>query len=342
MRGKWLGRGLVLMLAFLLAGCASTSELPPELHRIDSSVLPPADRSLNIPGLGPCTDSPDRTLHLNANQPVTVLVHGCFASAGRFRSLAQVFAFHGQQSACFSYDDRDSLTHSATQLVNALDVLAGQMHHRQMTVIGHSQGGLIARNALTAERQRPLAADIDLRLVTISSPYAGIAAADHCGSSVARVVSLGLVVPICMLVSGDKWYEITAASSFIREPGHLIGQVDDFIKIVTDERDSCRRYDGEGRCLEDDYVFSTEEQYFPAVDNSPQVVPVAVRAGHAEIVGNGGDTPDKLITILQHQRVMRATTSAEAPALESLLNTLYRDEGHSQSSSSPPRERIEP
>ena len=103
-----------------------------------------------------------------------MLAHGCLASAGRFRSLAQVFAFHGQQSACFSYNDRDSLTKSAAQLVSALDDLAGHLQNPQVTVIGHSQGGLIARNALTTERAQPLVAELDLRLVTISSPFAGI------------------------------------------------------------------------------------------------------------------------------------------------------------------------
>ena len=324
--GDWLSRLVALTLIFIVTGCASTTKLPPELKHIDTRALPSADLALTIPGLGPCTDNPDRTLHLNASQPVVVLVHGCFASAGRFRTLAQVFAFHGQQSVCFSYDDRDRLTDSATKLVTALDELADHMKNRNLTIIGHSQGGLITRNALSAQRERPLDAALDLRLVTISSPYAGIAAAGHCGSSVARVVSLGLVVPICMLISGDKWYEITSASEFIREPGSLIGQVDDFLKIVTDERDSCRRYDSDGQCVEDDFVFSTREQYYPAIDSSPRVIPVEVKAGHAEIVGNAGATPDKLIAILQQQGIMRATPTAQSAALDALLGVLYRND----------------
>jgi len=322
--GDWLWK--VLAVAFVLSatGCASTTKLPPEPEHIDSSALPPADLALNIPGLGPCTDNPDRTLHLDSTQPVVVLVHGCLASAGGFRSLAQVFAFHGQQSVCFSYDDRDSLTDSATQLVTALDELAGHLQSRQMVVIGHSQGGLVARNALTAERKQPLAAELDLRLVSISTPFAGIAAADHCASTLARTISLGLTVPICKLISGDKWYEITSASDFIRTPGNLSGQVEDFIKIATDERDSCRRYNDAGRCIEDDYVFSIEEQYYPAVDNSPRVIPVEVKAGHAAIVGKGGTTPDKLIAILQELRILRATPPAQAGALDALLGMLYR------------------
>jgi hypothetical protein len=46
---------------------------------------------------------------------VTILVHGCFGSAGRFRPLAQVYAFQGQQTACFSYNDRNRLFTSKAQ-----------------------------------------------------------------------------------------------------------------------------------------------------------------------------------------------------------------------------------
>ena len=321
-----LWKAVALACIVTVGGCASTTEPPPEPGHIDNTNLPAADLALNIPGLGPCTDNPDRTIYLNSTQPIVILVHGCLASAGRFRSLAQVFAFHEQQSVCFSYDDRDSLTVSATQLVTALDELGSYMNIPQMTVIGHSQGGLITRNAFTNERIQPLGTDLDLRLVTISSPYAGVTAADHCALPFARAVSLGLVVPICKAISGDKWHEITYASDFIREPGTLIGQVDDFLKIVTDERDSCRRYDSESRCIEDDFVFSVEEQYFPAIDNSPQVIPVEIKAGHSEIVGNATVTPDKLIAILQQQDIMRVTPSAKTAALNALLSMLYLTE----------------
>jgi len=326
MINKWLWQAAAITCVFSVAGCASTTELPPEPDHIDSTNLPKADLTLNIPGLGPCTDNPDRTLHLNSTQPIVVLVHGCLASAGRFRSLAQVFAFHEQQSICFSYDDRDSLTVSATQLVTALDELASHMDNPQMTVIGHSQGGLIARNAFTNERIQTLGTGLDLRLVTISSPYAGISAADHCALPFARAVSLGLVIPICKVISGDKWYEITYASDFIREPGTLIGQVDDFIKIVTDERGSCRRHDSDSRCIEDDFVFSVEEQYFPAVDSSPQVISVEIKAGHSEIIGNTTVTPDKLIAILQQQDILHATPSTKTDAFNAFLSMLYLTE----------------
>ena len=83
------------------------------------------------------------------------------------------------------------------------------------------------------------------------------------------------------------------------------------------------RYDNKNRCIEDDFVFSAEEQYYPAVDNSPRVIPVEVKAGHSEIVGNATVTPDKLINILQQQDIMHATPAVKTVALNALLNMLY-------------------
>ena len=155
----------------------------PDPQPLERGRLPVADVAVEIPRLGPCTDSPDRTLRFNSNHPVTVLVHGCNGSAGHFRSLAQLYAFHGQQAVCFSYDDRDSLLVSSGQLIAALDGLAGHVRDRSLTVIGHSMGGLVARKALEGERRGEWRRDdAGIKLVTVSAPLAGIAAASPCGS----------------------------------------------------------------------------------------------------------------------------------------------------------------
>jgi pimeloyl-ACP methyl ester carboxylesterase len=162
-----------------LTGCTVVST-DPALFTYDQSRLPPADLSMTIAGLGPCTNNPDRSIHLNSQQPVTVLVHGCRGSTGNFRALAEVMAFHGQQAACFTYDDRDSLMRSSAQLATALDTLAGQMRNRQITVIGHSQGALVSRKALVAARQtmQNKEANCDWSV----SAHSGIASAEQCGS----------------------------------------------------------------------------------------------------------------------------------------------------------------
>jgi hypothetical protein len=280
--------------------------------------------SLDIPGLGPCNDAGDRSLQLNSHKPVTVLVHGCKASAGQFRSLAQVYAFHGQQAVCFSYDDRDSLVDVSGRLIDALDDLAGRTQNRRITLIGHSMGGLVTRKALEQDRQDAWQRDdIELRLLTVSAPFAGIRIAQPCGHTLTHWLTLGLVPGICRAISGDNWYEITAASPFISRPGTLLPTVQRFLKVVTDERGSCRRADSSGRCLESDYVFSLEEQYQPLVDNSPRVTQVEVEAGHVEIVGDKDSQPLKLLEILQRQGLLAPTRPERRAALERLLAEIY-------------------
>lgn len=314
----------VLAVVTIPAGCTTSEPRDSELATIDDSHLPVPDISLKIAGLSSCTTNPDTTIHLNSREPVTVIIHGCYGSAGRYRALAQVFAFHGQQTVCFNYNDRDSMMRSSAQLIDALESLSLRMHNSQITVIGHSQGGLIARKALVQEREvRWEAEDAALRLVTISSPFAGIAVADHCASPTVRVLSLGLVVLVCKLISGDKWYEITQPSPFIQKPGELLGQVQEHVKIVTDETGTCRYYDSRGVCVEDDYVFSVAEQYFEPVDASLRVDNIEVEAGHVEIVGDYRVSPRKLIDLLQRKGIMNNTTATRRQRLEELLSRLY-------------------
>lgn len=311
------------LLALSLVACSGQPALPPDERALDNERLPRPDRTVTIPNLGPCTDSPDRSLNFNAAYPVTVLVHGCFGSAGKFRSLAQVLAFHGQQTACFSYDDRDSLMKTSGQLVEALDQLASHVKNASITVLGHSQGGLVARKALIEERSERVQSATDIRLVTISAPFAGISVARTCGNPWLRVASLGLLDLSCWAVSGDKWHEITDASSFIRQPGTLLPAVRQHLKIATDEAQICRRQNAQGRCLKDDYVFSLAEQYFPLVDQAPGVRALDLKAGHAGVIGESGEVPRELISILQREGVIAATEPQRLSALERLLLQIY-------------------
>jgi len=312
------------VLLVILAGCAVTPAYMPETQPLEPGRLPTPDVTVNIPGLGPCTDAPGRSVLLNSRQPVTVLVHGCKGSAGRFRSLAQLYAFHGQQAVCFSYDDRASLVRSSGELITALESLSGQMQNRELSVLGHSMGGLVARKALERTRPGPWQRDdVDLKLLTISAPFAGIGIAEHCGYKTAHWLTLGLVPGICMAITGDNWYEITSASEFIRRPGPLLPTVQKFLKVVTDERNTCRRRSEDGRCIASDYVFSLGEQYQPLVDNSPQLTNVEVSAGHVEIVGDKNVVPRKLLAILQEQAMLAPTPPERRAALERLLAELY-------------------
>ena len=318
---------LACLSAFLLmlGGCAASGKRDPAYYHIEQGSLPPVDVRLNIPGLGPCTDNPDRTLRLNTSQPINVLTHGCFGSSGEFRGLAQVLAFQGQQTACFTYDDRDALDKSATALRNAVNRLAEQTRTPQIVVIGHSQGALIARRSLTdlpvvAPSRQP-----DLRLVTISGPFNGIASAETCGRKWLSWASIGLLPVSCYIVTGAKWMDITYSSDFIREPGTLIPEVANYLKIDTDERGTCRR-EQNGRCLESDDIFSLAEQHNPKVENDMRARRIEVGAGHVEIVGDKRVAPRKLITVLQQQGVLRPTASGRAAEFNQMLARVYRDD----------------
>lgn len=311
-------------LASLVSGCALLRPPTIDPTPLETGKLPAPNITVRIPQLGPCTDAPEKDISLDSSQPVTVLVHGCNGSAGRFRSLAQLYAFHGQQAVCFSYDDRTSLVESATQLAEAVGALAGKMRNRDITVIGHSMGGLVARKSMEGERRSEWERDaVNLNLVTVSAPLSGIAAASPCGYRGLHWASFGLVPLSCWAVSGDNWYEITSSSDFIRRPGPLIASVQRYLKVVTDERDRCRRRDDAGACVESDYIFSLAEQYQPIIDSYPRLANVEVAAGHVEIVGYKGVAPRQLISILQQQGLLASTAAERQAAFNLLIAELY-------------------
>jgi pimeloyl-ACP methyl ester carboxylesterase len=313
----------LLLLAVILGGCAAQPR-PNAIEVADPGRLPSAQRVVSVAGLRPCNDGTVHTLQIDPSQPINILVHGCNGSTGKFHALAEVLAFHGQQSACFEYDDRDSLMVSSGQLARAVDSLAQSFNTPKITVIGHSMGGLVARKALIENDPNPLRhTQIDLRLVTVSAPFAGIAAARMCAAPALRIATLGLNDLACWLISGDNWYEITSSSDFIRHPGSLIPQVRSHLKVVTDERGTCRRRDDAGQCIEDDYIFSLDEQRYPLVTLAPRTTDVEVPAGHVEIVGESGVTPYKLIDIFQHEGIVRATPPERQSAFQQLLAQLY-------------------
>ena len=80
---------LLMAPVMLLLACTQLRQDQRVLEPIDPTYLPAPDLTLEIDGLGPCTDQTDRTLRLSSQDPVVVLVHGCFASSGRFRTLAE-------------------------------------------------------------------------------------------------------------------------------------------------------------------------------------------------------------------------------------------------------------
>jgi triacylglycerol esterase/lipase EstA (alpha/beta hydrolase family) len=317
---RWFSRKAIAGFWLLAEVVASCGVAFPVRSQIATDHRP--DITLDISGLASCADSRDHRLHLRSSEPVVVLVHGCFGSSGQFRGLAQVLAFQGQQSVCFQYQGRDRLMLSATRLRRAIGLLATQTQAPQVTVIGHSQGALIAHKSLTDVSPALPSARIDLRLVTISGPFGGITAARMCGKAWLYPLTLGLLPLSCYAVTGAKWADITESSQFIKEPGALVAQVSSFLKIDTDERGSCRR-NKNGRCLEKDEVFSLAEQRNSTVETDRRAQRVEVHAGHVEIVGDKYVAPAKLIAILQERGTILPTAMDRVPAFNQLLARVY-------------------
>ena len=306
-----------------LGACAATSGPPPaRLERAGapapatSSLATRGSETLSIPDLGPCAHDRSRGITVDPARPLTILVPGCHSSPEQMAPLARELEAQGQQTLCFSYDDREKLERSARRLVTALETLTPHLVSRYITVLGHSQGGLIARRALVRDRPRALRDDGTFRyeLVTVSSPFHGIESSAHCGSILLHVVTMGVTVGVCHLIAGAKWAQIFPRSSFMRRPGSLLPSVERHLKIVTDERDSCRTRDGTGRCLHRDYVFSLGEQYSEATDDDARAHTLEIKAGHSEIVGEAGGPPVKLMHLLEEQQVLVPSGRARRPA----------------------------
>jgi pimeloyl-ACP methyl ester carboxylesterase len=267
-----------------------------------------------------CSDSRGR-INTRAGEDLTILVHGCNSSAAKFSTLAEVFAFHDQRAYCFSYDDRDSIESAALELRHSLIELERENRPGKITVIGHSQGGLVARAALTNRSEHAQPSQVN-RLVTISTPFNGILSSENCGKSALHVFSFGITVAICQIVAGRKWTEIHPRAPFIREPRDLLANVENHLMVITDERDACLLY-RDGKCVRDDFVFALEEQEAVQVQ-SPRASAQRVQAGHVEIVGETGVAPAKLIRILQAHQVLKATPAPKKAELLALLDVLYR------------------
>jgi hypothetical protein len=315
-RPRWLDVLLWPGVALALSGCATGRAVQVDLG--DGRV-----RSLGA--IDGCDDFSTDPVVLRRGEPVNVLVHGCNASTGAFRTLAKVLRENGQQAVCFCYDDRHSLERSSARLLRALDDVREWTDAPQMTVIGHSQGGLVARRSLVEDRKdgRRLGDGAKVRLVTVSSPFNGIRSSKHCGIVAFHVFTLGVSAMVCQIIAGSKWHHIFPRAPFMRHPGELVDDVELHLEIVTDETGSCRRKNSAGQCVEDDFVFALVEQRNPAVDGDQRVSRVQIRAGHGEIVGSRARPPTKLLGVLREHHVLAASPTMTAKRLTALLAKLY-------------------
>jgi hypothetical protein len=291
-----------------------------------SILIDPGDGSkLRIEGLDACDDFASPAVALDPTHPLVMLVHGCKASSGRYRHLAKIFEAHGQPTLCFNYQYRGRIGSSSQGLAGSIGALTARLQHPEVTLIGHSQGGLVARRAVVAGRgqEGEVPDRLKLRLVTVSSPFNGIEVSSHCGIPALHILSLGIMTALCQGVAGSIWPEIHPRSDFVTDPGELLEIVSDHLMVVTDERGSCRRRSPDGRCLTEDFVFSLEEQRNERLTHDPRVTDLEVRNGHAAIVGDEDRPPLQLMAVLQEHGIMNRTPSDRQAEVQALLSRLY-------------------
>ena len=310
------------VLALAAWGCAGPLATTP-VRFAGTTTQGGENESFTLEGLASCRADQPSELTLDPAKPLAVIVHGCFSSGGAFRQLAEVFEFHGQQTACFNYDDRWGLRPTADRLRTVLDALGNRME-QDIVVLGHSQGGMVSRIAMSAIESDQPPPTGRFRLVTVSSPLNGIDAAAHCGLPWLHWLSLGITTGVCQAITGSKWPEIHPRSGFWTRPDPLNEGVVEHLMIVSDEQGSCRRRDDEGDCEEDDFVFTTTEQRNPRIVSDERVREVTIEAGHVAIVGeNGASHPAQLIDTLQEHGVMLPTPPDQRTAFEAMIQRVY-------------------
>jgi pimeloyl-ACP methyl ester carboxylesterase len=309
----------MLGLAGLLSACAHRPGAGPGARFADEPAL------AEVGELGPCDETQAPKI-IDRHADLVVLVHGCNASHARYHALAALFELHGQQALCFRYDDRRRVGEVARDLRASLAKLATHLERRELTIVAHSQGGLLTRVALASSEQSPMitrSGPLQVSLVTVSSPFNGITAAADCGRKWLHAITLGTTFAICYAIAGSKWRDIHPDAALVQRPAPLGDFVQSHLEIRTDERDSCRRWNANGRCARSDYVFSVDEQRNPRVDDDRRVTSELVVAGHTEIVGQEDTAPRKLLTTLQRHGVLRATPTEKESALQALLERLF-------------------
>lgn len=281
----------------LSGGCASVSAPAVRVGEDDPGA------GTGIAGLSACGGGP---LELDHGRPLVLVVPGHGDRGERYGELAWRFERQGAQVACFQYDDREALEPTSGQLIRALEALEGWLSPGRITILGHGQGGLIARRALVEERPDRLRTvpGFTYTLVTVAAPFGGVKAVADCGRTWLHVLTLGTSALVCSMISGNAWRDLPATSRFIREPGTLVPEVSEAVGVVTQERGSCLRRTAVGTCDASDAVFSLGEQRNGAVEGDPRWARVEVVAGHEEIVGALGTPPRKLFSVLEGQGLL--------------------------------------
>jgi len=303
----------VLAIAACLSGCATFS----------TGALHIADKKVRIIGFSPCSPADDTAVAIDPKRPVAVIVHGCNSSHRKMKTLAQVIAARGQQTVCFSYNHRLAISETADRLALSLAELRKELAPQPITVIGHSQGGLVARAAVSSSKWPNGIDPGAFSLVTVSSPFGGITSSADCGKTWLHVVTLGITVAVCQAIAGDKWREIYPGSNFITRAKKLQAFVNGHLVVQTDERGTCRARAADGSCDQDDFVFTLDEQHNKTMFADARVRTDRIAVGHAAVIGERGTPPTKLLSVLEKHRVLAPVSASMRAHYLLVMRRLY-------------------
>lgn len=137
----------------------------------------------------------------DSNKDVILLVHGINDSPKSWELFINKLDLSEQQVLLFHYPSGFSLEASAMVLANLMEELYQRGGNKNIHVIAHSMGGLIAKRFIQMHQDRGVAENID-KFISISTPWNGHKAAQL------GVESAPVVVPV--------WRDMATNSVFLK------------------------------------------------------------------------------------------------------------------------------
>ena len=115
-------------------------------------------------------ESDDDWTQRSKQLPLVICLHGLKSEPERFDEFREFLRHSGYATAAASYDDHQSITQSAQQLSTIADQLFREPNSPELVLIGHSMGGLVAREWV---EHPELNNKRIIGLITVGTPHGG-------------------------------------------------------------------------------------------------------------------------------------------------------------------------